>query len=296
MTIPALTPLPDLTDRTVIVTGATSGVGRATAAALAGAGARVVLAVRNTGEGRRRRRRDPAAAPRGARSRCEASTWRTSRRYAGSRAAWTDPVDVLINNAGVMATRRTETADGFELQLGTNHLGHFLLTTLLLPQITDRVVTVASDAHRWAHLDLADPQWERRRYRAFGAYGQSKLANLLFTLELDRRLRSSGRRAIAVHPGWVRSELGLGQHGAAAAQVSRGLGSVFGQTAEAGARSELWSPPPAISPAGATSGRTDCGANRGTPTLIGRSREAADAVLASRLWGLSDQLTSRAVI
>ena len=157
------------------------------------------------------------------------------RRFA---AAWTDPVDVLINNAGVMATKRTETADGFELQFGTNHLGHFLLTTLLLPQITDRVVTVASDAHRWAHLDLADPQWERRRYRAFGAYGQSKLANLLFTLELDRRLRHSGRRAIAVHPGWVRSDLGLGQHGTVAAKVSQAVGSVFGADGRGRRRAE----------------------------------------------------------
>ena len=159
------------------------------------------------------------------------------RRFA---ADWTDPVDVLINNAGVMATRRTETADGFELQFGTNHLGHFLLTTLLLPQITDRVVTVASDAHRWAHLDLDDPQWERRRYRAFGAYGQSKLANLLFTLELDRRLRLE--RSTGASPctrAGCGPNLGLGQHGTAAAKLSQGLGSVFGQTAEDGARPSL---------------------------------------------------------
>ena len=188
--------LPDLTDRTVIVTGATSGVGRATAAALAGAGARVVLAVRNSGQGRGRRSRARAGPTRRSVEvrALDLADLSSVRRFA---AAWTEPVDVLINNAGVMATKRTETADGFELQFGTNHLGHFLLTTLLLPQITDRVVMVASDAHRWAHLDLADPQWERRRYRAFGAYGQSKLANLLFTLELDRRLRherSTGHR------------------------------------------------------------------------------------------------------
>ena len=294
MTIPALTPLSDQTDRTVIVTGATSGVGRATAAALAGAGARVVLAVRDTGKGDavavEIRRQLPAGMVE-VRS-LDLADLSSVRRFA---AAWTEPVDVLINNAGVMATRRSETADGFELQLGTNHLGHFLLTTLLLPQITDRVVTVASDAHRWAHLDLADPQWERRRYRAFGAYGQSKLANLLFTLELDRRLRSSGRRAIAVHPGWVRSNIGIGQHGAAAAQLSRGLGSVFGQTAEAGARPSLVAATRDL-PGSSYVGPDGRSGNRGTPTLIGRSREAADAVLASRLWGLSDQLTSRAVI
>jgi NAD(P)-dependent dehydrogenase (short-subunit alcohol dehydrogenase family) len=277
----------------VIVTGATSGVGRATVAALAGAGARVVLAVRNQAKG------DVVAADLGRdrpETRVEVRTLDLAdlssvRRFA---ADWTDPVDVLINNAGVMATRRTETVDGFELQLGTNHLGHFLLTTLLLPQITDRVVTVASDAHRWAHLDLEDPQWERRRYRAFGAYGQSKLANLLFTLELDRRLRSSGRRAIAVHPGWVRSNIGIGEHGSAAATLSRGLGSVFGQTAEDGARPSLVAATGDL-PGGSYVGPDGRSGNRGTPTLIGRSSEAADAVLAARLWALSAQLTGRAV-
>jgi NAD(P)-dependent dehydrogenase (short-subunit alcohol dehydrogenase family) len=277
----------------VIVTGATSGVGRATVAALAGAGARLVLAVRNQAKG------DVVAADLGRdrpETRVEVRTLDLAdlssvRRFATD---WTDPVDVLINNAGVMATRRTETVDGFELQLGTNHLGHFLLTTLLLPQITDRVVTVASDAHRWAHLDLEDPQWERRRYRAFGAYGQSKLANLLFTLELDRRLRSSGRRAIAVHPGWVRSNIGIGEHGSAAATLSRGLGSVFGQTAEDGARPSLVAATGDL-PGGSYVGPDGRSGNRGTPTLIGRSSEAADAVLAARLWALSAQLTGRAV-
>lgn len=277
----------------MIVTGATSGVGRATVAALAWAGARVVLAVRNQAKG------DVVAADLGRdrpETRVEVRTLDLAdlssvRRFA---AEWTDPVDVLINNAGVMATKRTETVDGFELQLGTNHLGHFLLTTLLLSQITDRVVTVASDAHRWAHLDLEDPQWERRRYRAFGAYGQSKLANLLFTLELDRRLRSSGRRAIAVHPGWVRSNIGIGEHGSAAATLSRGLGSVFGQTAEDGARPSLVAATGDL-PGGSYVGPDGRSGNRGTPTLIGRSSEAADAVLAARLWALSDQLTGRAV-
>jgi NAD(P)-dependent dehydrogenase (short-subunit alcohol dehydrogenase family) len=206
------------------------------------------------------------------------------RRFADS---WTGRIDILIANAGVMATRRAETVDGFELQLGTNHLGHFLLTTRLLPVITDRVVVVASDAHRWAHLDLADPHWRRRRYRAFAAYGQSKLANLLFTLALDRRLRGSGRRALAVHPGWVRSDLGLGQHGLAATRLSAALGSVFGQSPVTGARPTLVAATQDL-PGGCYVGPDGLGANRGSPTLLGRSRTAADADLAERLWDWSE--------
>ena len=281
--------LPDLTGRTVVITGATSGIGRATAEALTAAGARVVLAVRNQTKGEavaaglRATRPDASVEVRA----LDLADLSSVRAFA---TAWTEPIDVLLNNAGVMATTRTQTADGFELQFGTNHLGHFLLTTLLLPLVTDRVVTVSSDAHRFGHLDLADPQWERRRYRAFGAYGQSKLANLLFTLELDRRLRSSGRRALAVHPGWVRSDLGLGQHGSVAARLSQGLGSVFGQTPEDGSRSSLAAVVSDL-PGGSYVGPDGLGANRGVPTLLGRSREAADAALATRLWSLSEQLT-----
>jgi NAD(P)-dependent dehydrogenase (short-subunit alcohol dehydrogenase family) len=289
VTSTASAPLPDLTGRTVIITGATSGIGRATAAALTDAGARVVLAVRNQPKGEavaadlRAGRADAEVEVRA----LDLADLSSVRAFA---AGWTEPIDVLLNNAGVMATKRTQTADGFELQFGTNHLGHFLLTTLLLPQVTDRVVTVSSDAHRFGHLDLADPQWERRRYRAFGAYGQSKLANLLFTLELDRRLRSAGRRALAVHPGWVRSDLGLGQHGSVVARLSQGVGSVFGQTPEDGSRSSLAAVVSDL-PGGSYVGPDGLGANRGVPTLLGRSREAADSGLATRLWALSEELT-----
>ncbi|HEU5484235.1 MAG TPA: oxidoreductase, partial [Microlunatus sp.] len=153
------------------------------------------------------------------------------------------------------------------------------------------IVVVASDAHRWAHLDFADPHWQRRRYRAFSAYGQSKLANLLFTLELDRRLRGSGRRALAVHPGWVRSDLGLGQHGLAATRLSAALGSVFGQTPAAGARPTLVAAVQDL-PGASYVGPDGWGANRGNPTLLGRSREAADPDLARRLWSWSEEEVS----
>lgn len=286
-------PLTDLTGRRAVVTGASDGIGLGIATRLAGAGAEVVMPVRNPVKGEAAaaaiRSRHPAA-----RLRLESLDLASlaSVRALGERLCSEGaPIHLLINNAGVMTPpRRERTLDGFELQFGTNHLGHFLLTTLLLPQVTDRVVTVSSDAHRFGHLDLADPQWERRRYRAFGAYGQSKLANLLFTLELDSRLRSTGRRALAVHPGWVRSDLGLGQHGSVAARLSQGLGSVFGQTPEDGSRSSLAAVVSDL-PGGSYVGPDGLGANRGVPTLLGRSREAADAALATRLWSLSEQLT-----
>src|SRR5271154_7115269 len=169
------TPLPDMTGRSVIVTGANSGIGRAAASALAGAGARVVLAVRNTDKGQ------AAAASMPGQTevrQLDLASLASVREFA---AAWDGELDLLINNAGVMAPPLGRTAEGFELQLGTNHLGHFALTNLLLEHVTGRVVTVASGAHRMGSIDLDDLNWERRPYSAWRAYGQSKLANLLFT-------------------------------------------------------------------------------------------------------------------
>ena len=122
---------------------------------------------------------------------------------------WDEPIDVLINNAGVMAVPEGRTNDGFETQIGTNHLGHFALTGLLLEHVTDRVVQIASGAHRMGTIDLADLNWERRSYKRWPAYGQSKLANLLFVLELQRRLAEAGSpvRAVAAHPGYAATEL-----------------------------------------------------------------------------------------
>ena len=280
--------LRDLSGRVVTVTGATSGVGLATAQALATAGARVIMAVRNTGKGAAVARMITASHPEAeiAVRALDLADLDSVRSFA---AGWTGRLDVLINNAGVMSTRRAETADGFELQFGTNHLGHFALTTLLLPAISDRVVTVSSDAHRWAELDLADPNWEHRRYRAFAAYGQSKLANLLFTLELDRRVRTGGRRALAVHPGWVRSHLGVSQRGRSWLAVSHALGAVFGQSAADGALCTLVAATQDL-PGASYVGPDGLAGNRGTPTLLGRTGAAGDPVLAARLWELSTTL------
>jgi len=203
--------LPSQKGRIFIVTGANSGIGLPTARALAAADAYVVLAVR-----------DPVRGETAAKSiegdcevrRLDLADLASVRAFAD---AWQGDIDVLINNAGVMRTPEKRTADGFELQIGANHLGHFALSNLLLPHVTDRVVTVASGAHRGGSISLDDLNWTRRTYQRWAAYQQSKLANLLFTLELQRRLAAADSRvrALAAHPGYAatnlqfRSERGL---------------------------------------------------------------------------------------
>ncbi|MGW0486161.1 MULTISPECIES: SDR family NAD(P)-dependent oxidoreductase [Nonomuraea] len=181
------------------ITGGIGGIGEATAAALAAKGARVVLAVRDQTRGR------AAAAEIGGLTESrplDLGSLASVREFARTVDA---PIDYLINNAGSMTPTLQHTTDGFESQLGVNHLGHFAMTNLLLGQIAGRVITVSSTNYRSAHLDFEDLQWQRRPYRPFGAYGQTKLANLLFTRELQRRLNRAGSPilATAAHPGWA---------------------------------------------------------------------------------------------
>jgi NAD(P)-dependent dehydrogenase (short-subunit alcohol dehydrogenase family) len=203
----------DLRDKTCVITGASAGLGRESARALAHAGAHVVLAARNAG----------GLADAEAWVRAEVPHARTStvaldltsladvRRAATKIAAISPSIDVLMNNAGVMFTPFGTTSDGFEMQFGTNHLGHFELTRLLIPQLVAadgaRVVNLSSDGHRLGDVDLDDPNWERREYDKFAAYGASKTANVLHIVGLDRRLREHGVRAYAVHPGVVATSL-----------------------------------------------------------------------------------------
>ncbi len=179
-----------------MVTGASSGLGLETARVLAAQGAEVVLAVRNPAKGE-----DAARAMTGKVEvrRLDVADLSSVREFAADLG----PIDVLINNAGVMAVPYALTADGFETHLATNHLGHFALTNLLLPSIADRVVVISSDVHPRGEVDLDDLNWERRPYKPFAAYAASKLENLLFLLELDRRLREAGStvRAVGSHPG-----------------------------------------------------------------------------------------------
>jgi NAD(P)-dependent dehydrogenase (short-subunit alcohol dehydrogenase family) len=203
-----------------------------------------------------------------------------------------DAVDVLINNAGVMAVPQARTADGFEMQFGTNHLGHFALTGLLLPQITDRVVTLSSGAHRMGHIDVDDLNWTRRRYQAWGAYGQSKLANLMFALELQRRLSAHGStvRSVAAHPGYAATE--LQSHTGTSFDRLMAIGNrVVAQSADMGAMPSLYAATVPDLPGGSYVGPGGLLELRGHPRVVGSTKAARDERVAARLWELSEQLT-----
>ncbi|MER6570640.1 oxidoreductase [Streptomyces sp. NPDC001093] len=281
------TQLPDLTGRTAVVTGANSGIGFVAAEALARAGAHVVFAVRDLTRG-------GAAAAKVSGStevrRLDLADLDSVREFA---AGWDRPLDLLINNAGVMMLPEQRTKQGFEMQFGTNHLGHFALTNLLLPHVTDRVVTVSSSLHRGGDgvIHFEDVNL-RGRYTPTRAYAQSKLANLLFTLELQRRLTEAASpvRALAAHPGWAATNL-QSHH---ANPLMRGVMEIgnrlFAQSDKAGALPTLYAASQDL-PGAAYVGPGGLGEMRGAPTLVGRSRAAGDAQTARRLWTLSEELT-----
>jgi NAD(P)-dependent dehydrogenase (short-subunit alcohol dehydrogenase family) len=278
--------LPDLTGRTAVVTGANSGIGRVAASELARAGARVTLAVRNTAKGETAARSMPGTV-----------TVRpldlTDLASIHAFAEGTEgDIDILVDNAGVMMTPKEQTRDGFELQIGTNHLGHFALTNLLLPRVTDRVVVVSSGAHRGGKVDLADLNWEKRTYRSWAAYGQSKLANLLFVLELQSRLDAAGStvRAVAVHPGYAATNL-QSQTGNRVANVLGGIGNmVLAQSDTMGALPTLYGATADVA-GGSFVGPDGFQHLRGHPTIETPSAAARDRTMAAGLWGLSERLT-----
>jgi NAD(P)-dependent dehydrogenase (short-subunit alcohol dehydrogenase family) len=281
----SVTDLPAQSGRTIIVTGANSGLGRATTAALAGAGARVVMAVRDVSRGEQ-----AAASIEGNTEvrELDLADLASVRRFA---AEWSEPIDVLVNNAGVMAVREGITKDGFELQFGTNHLGHFALTNLLLPHITDRVVTLASNAHRLGEIGLDDLAWTTRSYKALAAYGQSKLANLLFTLELQRRLDRdrSPVRAFAAHPGFAATNLSAHTGIPLATQLMKVV-NLMAQSEQMGALPTLYAATQDL-PGASYLGPEGLGGWRGRPALARRSAAASDVTMAQLLWDASEQLT-----
>jgi NAD(P)-dependent dehydrogenase (short-subunit alcohol dehydrogenase family) len=279
------TDLPDMTGRTVIVTGANSGLGAVAAGEMARAGAHVVLAVRDT------RRGEAAAATMAGDTevrRLDLADLGSVRAFAD---AWEGPIDVLVNNAGVMALPERWTADGFEMQFGTNHLGPFALTNLLLPSITDRVVTVSSFAHRYGRMDFANLNAERR-YGRWTAYCQSKLANLLFTLELQRRLEACdcAVSAHAAHPGYAATKLQGHSKNVVDRLVMGVTNRVIAQSEEMGALPILYAATQDL-PGASYTGPRGLQELRGHPAAAGRAVPACDGDAARRLWEVSEELT-----
>lgn len=272
----------DLTGKTVIVTGANSGIGLATARALAGYGARVVLAVRNTAKGASAAETVPG--PTEVR-RLDLADLASVRRFA---ADWQGPIHLLINNAGISAPEPGRTADGFELQFGTNHLGPFALTNLLLPHVTGRVVTVSSQAERAGRIDFDDLNWERTPYQQFRVYATSKLANVLFSSELQRRLTSAGSKvlAVAAHPGFVTTGIYDGSTGL----VTKLMLRLLAQGPQDGALPVLYAATADV-PGDSFIGPEHWMHMRGGAEPIGRSETARDPDVARRLWDASEKLT-----
>jgi NAD(P)-dependent dehydrogenase (short-subunit alcohol dehydrogenase family) len=275
--------LPSFAGRTAIVTGANSGLGEVTARELARVGAQVILAVRNTGKGEAAAREMTGDVEV---RQLDLQDLASVRQFADG----VDSVDVLVNNAGIMAVPHAVTADGFESQIGTNHLGHFALTNLLLPKVTERVVTVSSLMHLMGYVSLRDLNWTSRPYSAWLAYGQSKLANLLFTSELQRRLEAthSPVRAVAAHPGYSHTNLqGQSGHRIGDALMTT-VGNRLATDADFGARQTLY----AISQD--VPGNSFIGPAFGMfgPTRPGgRSPLAKRHATAGALWELSERLT-----
>ncbi len=287
MTTFSISDIPDLGGRTAIVTGSNSGIGRAAADALAAKGAHVVLAVRNLDKGR-----DVAKTMAGTPEvrGLDLASLASVREVA---AHWDGPIDLLINNAGIMIPPLTRTEDGFELQLGTNHLGHFALTNLLLPHVTGRVVTVSSSAARMGAIDFDDLNWNTRRYRPWRAYGQSKLANLLFTAELQHRLTEAGSSvlATAAHPGYAATNLQNHSGSRLANVVTTQIANrIFAQSGEAGALPTLYAAVADI-PGNSFVGPSGFQEMRGAPKTVEQPSRAKDAGVAKRLWDVSEQLT-----
>jgi NAD(P)-dependent dehydrogenase (short-subunit alcohol dehydrogenase family) len=286
----------DLTGRNVVVTGANSGIGFAATRQMAAAGADVVMACRNANKAEDAARRIRES---GVRGRVEiesldlgdlASVRAFASRFVDSGRS----IDVLLNNAGVMALDRTLTPDGLEAQIGINHFGHFALTGLLLPAIVrdggGRVVNVSSMGHRPGRVDLDDLMYERRRYSRWGAYFQSKLANLLFTRELDRRLRQAENGVIGLcsHPGTARTE--LGKSGSSTTNfVMRNFTGVLIRSSEQGAEALVRACVDPEAEGGEFFGPRWL--THGQPRLETPSRRARDDADAARLWAISEELT-----
>ncbi len=295
--------IPDLSGKRALVTGVTGGLGHHTVLELARKGAEVIMASRNDHklmhavEDVRRLLPTATVAP----LLLDLADLSSVRRGADEASRY-GPLNILVNNAGIMATPQLRTVDGFDLQFGTNHLGHFALTGLLFPQLVAsgdaRVVTVASQAHRYVRrVPLKDPRVQPRRYQKWIAYGQSKLANLLFAFELERRARKAGVpvASMAAHPGYAATNLmdtGLNMQGTKAdGAIIVGASRVLGQQAAVGAMPQLMAATMPLLPGGAYIGPKGFAEMRGFPKVVRASRAARDQRMAAALWEVSEQAT-----
>ncbi|HTT31639.1 MAG TPA: oxidoreductase [Solirubrobacteraceae bacterium] len=288
--------MPDQGGRVAVVTGGNSGLGLATARELARAGARVVLASRSAEKGR-----DAASSIATAVPGAEVSPAILDLADLGSVRAFAasapERVDLLINNAGIMAAPRRLTKDGFESQFGTNHLGHFALTGLLLPALlkapAPRVVTVSSHLHRRGTMRFDDLHGERK-YDRWGAYGQSKLANLMFSFELQRRAVEAGAPllSMAAHPGYAATNLQFAATERSYEKVVGWIGNrLFAQSADMGALPTLYAATFPGLPGGTYVGPGGRAEQRGYPKIVTAAGKAYDEQAWRRLWEVSEQLT-----
>src|SRR5215207_3321908 len=290
--------IPDQTGRTAAVTGANSGLGLVTARELARAGARVVLACRNLDKGHAAVDEIRAAVPEAQLQleELDLASLASVRGFADRFRATHDRLDLLINNAGVMAPPRRRTADGFELQFGTNHLGHFLLTILLLDLMEGRedarVVTLSSTAHKIGRIAFDNLNGDRHYFR-WNTYGQSKLANLLFALELDRRLRREGStvKSLAAHPGYAATNLQTAAPPLVDRLVMKIGNAVIAQSDEMGALPTLFAATEPGLEGGTYVGPDGLSEQRGHPAIVLPNRRARDEETARRLWHVSEELT-----
>lgn len=276
----------DQSGRTFVVTGANSGLGLVTARVLAGAGARVVCACRDVAKGE--------AAIAGLPGQLEVRPLDLADLSSVAAFALTldGPIDVLVNNAGVMAPPRKLTADGFEQQFGTNHLGHYALTARLLPRVTDRVVTLSSVLHRIGRIRFTDPNFTSGFYERWLAYGQSKLANLMFAYELQHRLLAAGSpvRSMAAHPGYAATN--LQSHTESIQDRLMGLfNTLVAQSAEMGALPSLYAATVPDLPGASYVGPDGVGQMRGNPRQVGSTAASHDRRAQRELWELSARLT-----
>jgi NAD(P)-dependent dehydrogenase (short-subunit alcohol dehydrogenase family) len=290
--------IPDQSGRTAVVTGSNSGLGLVTARELARAGALVVLAARDARKAEAARDEIAASAPAAALDPrvLDLAGLESVRMFAAGVVADHGRVDVLVNNAGVMMPPRQQTADGFELQFGTNHLGHFALTGLLLDALAagdgPRVVTVSSIEHKPGRLDFDDLQSERE-YSPRGAYQQSKFANAVFGLELDRRLRAAGLAVVSVlaHPGYSATNLQSSGPTGPMKALLRVSNALVAQSPEQGALPSLYAATAPAVEGGSFIGPDGFRELRGSPTTVEPVRRARDAQTGRRLWEVSEELT-----